>query len=373
VPSASDAAADEVRSGHDPDLDTALEQFFALSLDLHVVSSADGYFKHVSPSVTELLGWTPAEFLARPYIDLVHPDDHAATLREVEKQMHSGERVLYFENRYRHKDGSWRVLGWASMPADGLMYATARDVTEFKCIEQEMLAAKHATEAANRELEAFSYTVAHDLRAPLRGIDGFSQLMLQEYGNVLDEEGRRYIGCVRQSARQMATLIDDILQLARVTRSDMAHETVDLTALAHKTLVRLQQDDPARQVRVAVEQELTVPGDPGLLAVMCDNLLGNAWKYSANKADASIEFGSTSIDGASAYFVRDNGAGFDMKYIAKLFNAFERLHSSDEFEGTGIGLATVRRIVERHGGRVWADGKVDVGATFYFTIGSSVE
>ncbi|MGH8223924.1 MAG: sensor histidine kinase [Woeseiaceae bacterium] len=351
-----------------PSVASALGRFFALSLDLHVVASPDGYFKLVSDSVTEVLGWSVDEFLNTPFIDFVHPDDHAATLAEVERQMQSGERVLHLENRYRHKDGSWRVLAWKSIPADGLMYATARDVTRFKQIQGDILQAQHAAEAANRELESFSYSVAHDLRAPLRSIDGFSQILLDECAQQLSADGKRFLGLVRESAQHMAKLIDDILELSRVARVELHCEAVDLSALARAAHARLRQSDPARRVDLTIPDGLTAHGDVRLLAVVLDNLLGNAWKYTSKRADARIVLGVIRKKGVSEYFVQDNGAGFDMAYVDKLFGVFERLHSADEFEGTGVGLATVRRIVERHGGRVRAEGREGAGATFYFTL-----
>jgi PAS domain S-box-containing protein len=345
----------------------SLERFFSLSLDLHVIASADGHFKFVSSSAPDILGWSVAELTTRPFIEFVHPDDHAATLNEVDRQMRAGERVLNFENRYRHKDGSWRLLAWKSMPADGLMYATARDITVRRRMQQELLDAKNAAEAANRELESFSYSVAHDLRAPLRSIDGFGQLLLEECGGALGADGQRYLTLVRQSTQHMGRLIDDLLQLSRVTRAELKRESVDVSALARQSLERLRSSAPARHVAAAIEDGLTARGDERLLGIVLDNLLGNAWKYSAKRPDAAIAFGMTR-DADSAFFVRDNGAGFDMRYAHKLFGVFERLHGTHEFEGTGIGLATVRRIVDRHGGRVWAHGEVDAGATFYFTL-----
>lgn len=347
----------------------SFERFFELSLDMHVIASADGYFKHASESVNEVLGWSVSELLSRPFLDFVHPEDHTATLAEVERQMRAGEKVLHFENRYRHKDGSWRVLSWKSIPADGLMYATARDITAPRRLRQELLDAKQAVEAANRELESFSYSVAHDLRAPLRSIDGFSEVLLEDYANAMDETGRRYLRLVRESAQHMARLIDDLLQLSRVTRSELEREPVDLSAMAANALMQLCGGCPERRVDARIEPALTHLGDPRLLGIVFDNLIGNAWKYSANRELAVIEFGRTSLDDEDAYFVRDNGAGFDMAYVHKLFGVFERLHHAQEFEGTGIGLATVKRIIERHGGRIVAQGEVDVGATFYFTLG----
>jgi PAS domain S-box-containing protein len=347
----------------------SFDRFFELSLDMHVVASEDGYFKHVSDSVVEVLGWTTEELLSRPFLDFVHPDDHAATLREVARQMESGEKVLHFENRYRHKDGSWRMLSWKSMPADGLMYATARDVTEGRRTEQLLVDAKNAAEAASRELESFSYSVAHDLRAPLRSIDGFAKLLVEECGPALDDAGRRYLRLVRESAQHMAHLIDDLLQLSRVARSELRREAVDVSALARATVARLRQSAPARRVEITIEDGLRDSCDARLVAILLDNLLGNAWKYTSKRETATIEFGRAESSRETWYFVRDNGAGFDMRYAHKLFGVFERLHTAHDFEGTGIGLATVRRIVERHGGSVRAEGEVGSGATFSFTLG----
>jgi signal transduction histidine kinase len=223
-------------------------------------------------------------------------------------------------------------------------------------------------EAKNEELDSFSYSVAHDLRAPLRSLDGFSLALLEDYADQLDEEGRRYLLFIRESAQKMAGLIDDLLALSRVTRSEFERRRVDLTEIANSIAERLRQSQPERQVAVAVAEGLVADGDRQLLGVLMDNLLGNAWKYTARRARAHIEVGSTVNGGEEVFHVRDNGAGFDMAYANKLFGVFQRLHSARDFEGTGIGLATVQRIVRRHGGKVWADGKVDEGATFYFSL-----
>jgi len=228
--------------------------------------------------------------------------------------------------------------------------------------------AKTATEAANRELEAFSYSVAHDLRAPLRAIDGFSQALLEDCLEVLDDAGRQHLRYVREAAQDMAALIDGLLTLSRVTRSDLNLEAVDLGAVARGVLAQLQRSAPERAVEAALAGDLMAQADARLMRGLYENLLGNAWKFTRHRSLTKIEVGSVKQNGERVYFVRDNGAGFDMAYAGKLFGAFQRLHSAAEFEGTGIGLATVRRIVDRHGGRVWADSTVDVGATFYFTL-----
>lgn len=244
----------------------------------------------------------------------------------------------------------------------------AREIAERKHAEEALQHAKAATDAANRELEAFSYSVAHDLRAPLRSIDGFSQALLEDCADQINGEGKTYLGHVRESAQQMAQLIDDLLTLSRVSRSEILRSRVDLASIAREVATRLQREQPHRAVELVIPADVLAVGDPRLLGVVLENLLGNAWKFTSKRTQARVEFGHRTEPGRSAYFVRDNGAGFDMAYAEKLFGVFQRLHSASEFEGTGIGLATVQRIIQRHGGRVWAEGEVDRGATFYFTL-----
>jgi light-regulated signal transduction histidine kinase (bacteriophytochrome) len=228
--------------------------------------------------------------------------------------------------------------------------------------------AKSATELANRELEAFSYSVAHDLRAPLRSIDGFSQALLEDFSDRLDEAGKQHLRYVRESAQEMAELIDGLLSLSRVTRRELQREPVDLSGIARAIFFQLRRIAPERSVETIVADDLIVEGDHRLLRVALENLIGNAWKFTSKRAAATIEIGVVAGSEPRTYFVRDDGAGFDMAYQAKLFGVFQRLHAAREFEGTGIGLATVQRVVSRHGGRVWAEGEVDRGATFYFTL-----
>ncbi len=232
--------------------------------------------------------------------------------------------------------------------------------------------ANRELEATNRELEAFSYSVSHDLRAPLRSIDGFSQILVEDYADEIDEEGKDYLGRVRSASQRMGMLIDDILGLSRVTRGSMERKRLDLDALAEEVAEELREARPERKVEFSARKGLEVWGDPTLLRVALVNLIGNAWKFTAKNPEARVEFGLS--EGLShrgrvpVYYVRDNGAGFDQAYAGKLFGAFQRLHGADEFEGTGIGLATVQRVVHRHGGRIWAEGEEGRGATFYFTL-----
>lgn len=227
--------------------------------------------------------------------------------------------------------------------------------------------------AMNNELEAFSYSVSHDLRAPLRSVDSFSQILLEQHGDKLDVEGNHCLHRLRAAAQRMGQLVDDMLKLARVTRAELKIEPTNLTRLAEETIQTLRGRDPDRQVEVIVVPDLHAEGDPQLLRIVVENLLENAWKFTAKRAFARIEFGAaTGADGKPYFFVRDNGAGFDVAYANKLFSPFQRLHDECEFPGTGIGLATVQRIVTKHGGKVWAEGAVDQGATFYFDVCSSV-
>jgi PAS domain S-box-containing protein len=249
------------------------------------------------------------------------------------------------------------------------------DITERKRAEanlkQALAKLEHSSArlaATNKELEAFSYSVSHDLRAPLRSIDGFSQALLEDYPDKLDKKGQDYLKRLRAASQKMGELIDSMLKLSRLTRGEINIEEVDLSALTKEIAARLQETQPERQAEFVIEEGLKAQGDPRLLRPMFENLLGNAWKFTARRQPARIEFGATRNGDQPAYFVRDNGAGFDMTYADKLFTAFQRLHDAAEFPGTGIGLATVQRIINRHGGRVWAEGAVGKGATFYFTM-----
>jgi light-regulated signal transduction histidine kinase (bacteriophytochrome) len=223
-------------------------------------------------------------------------------------------------------------------------------------------------ENSNRELEAFAYSVSHDLRAPLRGIEGFSLALLEDYGDKLDDMGKNYLDRVRKATIRMGQLIDDLLKLSRVTRSEMNREQVNLSAIAKDISARLKQNYPDRNAQFIIADGLTAYGDERLLAVVLENLFANAWKFSEKSAPSVIEFGVTQKDGARTYFVRDNGAGFDMAYSGKLFSPFQRLHKIEEFPGTGIGLATVKRVINRHGGKVWIEAEVGKGATVYFML-----
>ena len=235
-------------------------------------------------------------------------------------------------------------------------------------LEQRVQKRTDQLEGANKELESFAYSVSHDLRAPLRGIDGFSQVLLEDYEEKLDEEGKDYLGRIRSGTQRMGHLIDDLLRLSRLTRSEMRHEPVNLSTLAENVSVALRESGSERKVTFDITPNLKAHGDRYLLGVAIENLFSNAWKFSSGHDQARIEFGVEKLEGKNAYFIRDDGVGFDMAYADKLFGAFQRLHGTTEFPGSGIGLATVQRIIHRHGGQIWAESKVGEGATFYFTL-----
>ncbi len=236
-------------------------------------------------------------------------------------------------------------------------------------LDQRMRERTIELEANNRELESFAYSISHDLRAPLRGIDGWSFALLEDYGGRLDERATQYLNQVRAEAQRMGQMIDDLLQLSRITRAPMEPGPVDLTAIAQSVAAKLQEAQPDRRMEFAIQPGLTANGDSRLLELALTNLLGNATKFTGRRDLAVIEFGCTQQGGEPAFYVRDNGVGFDLALAAKLFHGFQRLHKPSDFPGAGIGLATVQRIIHRHGGKLWAESQVDQGATFYFTLG----
>ena len=246
---------------------------------------------------------------------------------------------------------------------------TSSDIPDLASTQEALSQRTLQLEAANRELESFSYSVSHDLQAPLRVINGFSQVLWENYQPNLDDRGRHYLQRIQANSKRMSDLIDALLRLSRVTRSQMKLVNVNLSAIALEIMEELRAEDPERKVELSVVPDLEVEGDAQLLRIVLNNLLHNAWKYTSHRSQAQIEFGViTENVSQTTFFIRDNGAGFDAEYADKLFTAFQRLHSQSEFPGTGIGLATVQRIIYRHGGKVWAEGECDHGATIYFSL-----
>jgi light-regulated signal transduction histidine kinase (bacteriophytochrome) len=244
-----------------------------------------------------------------------------------------------------------------------------RDITELRKQADRLVAANQNLLDANKNLESFTYSVSHDLRAPLRALSGFSEALLEDYGDVLDEQGQEYARRIRAASEQMATLIDDLLHLSRVARAELHTQWVDLGTEAARIAEELQNHEPDRNVHFAIQRPVRVWADRILIRTVLQNLLGNAWKFTSGQDEASIEFGTRPTgDGTICCYVRDNGAGFDPQYVGKLFTPFQRLHTTREFPGTGVGLASVQAIVDRHGGHAWAEGAVGEGATFFFTL-----
>jgi PAS domain S-box-containing protein len=347
-----------------------------------------GRVVYANDAACRIYGYTPEEMRALPsYLELAHPDDRDRIGRNHQRRLR-GEQ---FENNYRisivSKAGERREadLTAAYMPGPvPRVLVILVDATERVRAEMEIQRLNEQLEArvrertaelqsANRELESFAYSISHDLRAPLRGIDGFGQLLLEEYGERLDEQGQGYLKRMRGAAQRMGTLIDDILELSRVTRKSMGREQVDLSRMAADILDNKAKSEPQRRVETAVAPGCTATGDAQLLRILLENLIENAWKYTRHATPARIEFGRELVDGESVFFVSDNGVGFDMKYAGRLFGPFQRLHKPEEFEGTGIGLASAARIVHRHGGRIWAEAEPDKGAVFRFTLPTSGE
>jgi PAS domain S-box-containing protein len=336
----------------------------------------------------QMYGWKTEEALDKVTHNLLKTE-FPRPLEEIKARLLSrghweGELVHTTQDDRRLEIASQWVLHRDEHGKPRAILQVNNDVTERKQAEREIrrlneeleqrVADRTAQlEAVNKELEAFSYSVSHDLRAPLRHINGFSQALIEDYGDKLDAGAKSYLKQVREASQEMAQLIDDVLQLARVTRSEMKREEVDLSDLALSVTADLKQTNGRQGVTVKIENGLVTRGDKRLLRVVLTNLLGNAWKFTSRRNAAEVYFGRVEKNGEQVYFVRDNGAGFDMAYANKLFGAFQRLHTAGDFEGTGIGLATVQRIIGRHGGRVWAEGEVNKGATFYFTLANSQE
>jgi len=364
------------------------KQYFQSFIDNHpdptVILNKDGAIQFGSLSFYNITGVKPEEQNSKNITDLIHPEDVAKVIDILKQVLSNDNSTAKMELRFKHRDGSWISVEAAGQNllnnplAEGLLVCL-RDIRPLKKLEaenrrldlgfeQRVVERTTQLQAVNKELEAFAYSVSHDLRAPLRSIEGFSQILLEDYAGWLDSQGKDYLQRVRSASQRMAQLIDDILKLSRLTRSEMQREAVDLSALAQTIAGELQRYQPERKVDFIIASGIIARGDSHLLRIAIENLTRNSWKFTKKQPHARIEFGTAEINGKSAYFVRDNGVGFDMAYADNLFRGFQRLHSPAEYEGSGIGLTTVKRIIDRHGGTIWAESAPEQGSTFYFTL-----
>ncbi len=344
----------------------------------------DGMFFYVSESITNVLGYTQSDFLSHFSTYLTNnPINNNLISRESLRQ--AGERCPPFIISIYHKNGSERMLEVSESPIvdnngkvvgmEGIAHDITTHLREADELRQhqdnlEVLVAKRTSEleTINNELESFCYSVSHDLRAPLRGINGFSNALLEDYTHVLDETGKNYLTRITLGTRRMSSLIDDLLNLSRITRYKMNIQQVDLTKIAKEIIRTLRENEPNRSVNITLEEGLCAMGDKNLLTIALSNLIGNAWKYTGKCDNANINIYSSSRKGTRIFSICDNGAGFDANYIDKIFLPFQRLHKADDFPGNGVGLSTVHRVITRHHGKVWARAKVDEGACFHFTL-----
>ena len=344
----------------------------------------EGVVMSWNPGAEKIFGHAAAEMVGQSILKLIPPERRGEET-EILASVRRGERLQNFDTVRLRKDGNSidvSVTVSAIKDASGQIVGVskvARDITERKLAEAEIRRMNVELEervnrrtaelaAANQELEAFSYSISHDLRAPLRAMNGFAGFMLEDFGRQLPEDGRKYLERICNASRRMGELIDDLLAFSRLSRQAVRRQNVNVGQLVRNALDELTPQRAGRQVEIQMGELPSIQADPALLKQVWVNLLANAIKYTRDRTPARVEIGSFNQDGGHAYFVRDNGAGFDMQYVDKLFGVFQRLHRADEFEGTGVGLAIVQRIVHRHGGRVWAEGKLNQGATFYFTI-----
>jgi PAS domain S-box-containing protein len=342
-------------------------------------------FVQVNRGGRDNLGYTMEELKELTPVD-IKPEMSRSEFRKCLEALNSGKQErVQFRTIHRRKDGTtypvYVYLQLSSLDDLPVFVGIILDITERVKAEREVKRLTESLErqvsertselqAVNKELEAFAYSVSHDLRAPLRGIDGFSQALVEDYGDKLDGDAKDYLKRIRLATQHMGELIKDMLLLSRVTRNELRREVVNVTGIAQKVGADLMKTSPGRSVEFVVEPELVAKeADSHMVRVVLENLIENAWKFTVKKDNVKIELGSIVKGGERVFYIRDNGAGFDMAYAGKLFGAFQRLHSVEEFEGTGIGLATVQRIVHRHGGRIWAEGEVGKGAVFYFTLG----
>jgi PAS domain S-box-containing protein len=336
-----------------------------------ILNALTGDITDANPFLINMLGYSKQEVLGKKLWEIGFIKDSMA--------IHQAFQILQEKGYVRYEDLPLETRTGKAMQVEfvGNLYTVndhkviqcnIRDITERKRTEEELKRYAIELEAVNKELESFSYSVSHDLRAPLRTLDGFSEAVLSDYGDKMDETGRDYLNRIRKASQAMSELIDGILKLSRITRTEMHKEKVNLSTLAQSIVEELKANQPERQSQIFIAPEIWVNGDKQLLHIFLNNLLQNAWKFSGKYPVTRIELGITEKNGEKVYYIKDNGVGFDMKYADRLFEPFQRLHSNKEFPGTGIGLATVQRVINRHGGRIWVESEIGNGATFYFTL-----
>ncbi len=355
--------------------ETRRNHFFRLSIELLAIATYDGVFTQTNPTWQNTLGYADKELHSRKVRDFIHPEDVAA-MDEIVANILKAESSLYFENRFRCHDGSYRWLGWTIAPfaAEGLLYIFARDITERRERENEIQRLNADLEQRtlslqmlNQELESFSYSLAHDLRTPLRSISAYSEMLAAGEAGELTPEVIHMVRTINRNSGRMTQLMDDFLAFFRVARKDVKQETIAMSSVAREAIAAVPADGK-RAIDFQVAPLPEAKGDPAMVLQVFINLVSNAVKFTANRGQAQIEIGHINGRSPPVYYVKDNGVGFNMKYYNRLFGVFERLHRREEFDGTGIGLAIVQKIVQRHGGTVWAEAAVDKGATFYFTL-----
>jgi len=361
------------------------------STNMILIANARGIIEYINPAFSATTGYTTQEVMGQN-VRILMPGP--APLDSFEMLWSTVTRGFKWSGEFVHRKKCGQLFTVEASLSP--LASEGGSMTHFVAVLQDITERKHAEEnirhlndqleqrvqertaelersnkellSSNRELESFCYSVSHDLRAPLRGMSGFSEILQDEYADRMDDTGKECLRRIRAASISMGQLIDDLLDLSRVTRSQLNSERVNLSGLAGKIVRTLGRLEPQRRVEFAIAEGVEAQGDPALIQLALENLLGNAWKYTGREQSPRIEFGSSTVNGEQVYFVRDNGVGFDMAYVAKIFSPFQRLHKVGEFEGNGVGLASVERVVTRHGGRVWAEGEVGKGATFYFTL-----